>query len=111
MSKLKEKAALSVGQTQAANVSSSVFTQIDNFSHFYDRGNHLVNGKPSFTVDQAADLQTETVRAEVDDRQLLVVVAGVVVADQLQHGNAVGATRGQISTTSPTPTATRRSAP
>ena len=42
MSKLKEKAALFVGQVQAANTGSSAFTQIDNFSHFYDRGDHLV---------------------------------------------------------------------
>ena len=60
MSKLKEKAALSVNQTFAANGTSSAFTQIDNFSHFYDRGDHLVNGKPSFTVDQVADQLTRS---------------------------------------------------
>ena len=60
MSKLKEKAALSVGQVQAANTGSSAFTQIDNFSHFYDRGDHLVNGKPSLTTDQAADQLTRS---------------------------------------------------
>ena len=60
MSKLKEKAALSVGQVQAASASSSAFTQIDNFSHFYDRGDHLVNGKPSLTTDQAADQLTRS---------------------------------------------------
>ena len=60
MSKLKEKAALSVNPTFAANGTSSAFTQVDNFSHFYDRGNHLVNGKPSFTVDQAADQLTRS---------------------------------------------------
>ena len=60
MSKLKEKALLSVGQSQAAISSSSAFTQIDNFSHFYDRGDHLVNGKPSLTTDQAADQLTRS---------------------------------------------------
>ena len=60
MSKLKENTALSVGQVQAANTGSSAFTQIDNFSHFYDRGDHLVNGKPSFSTDQAADQLTRS---------------------------------------------------
>lgn len=60
MSKLKEKAALPVGQVQAATTGSSAFSQIDNFRHFYDRGDHLVNGKPSLTTDQAADQLTRS---------------------------------------------------
>ena len=50
MSKVKDKAIVSAAQA------SSAYTQIDSFSHQYDRGGNLtVNGKPSFSVDQAAD--------------------------------------------------------
>jgi serralysin len=50
MSKVKEKAIVSAAQV------SSAYSQIDSFSHQYDRGgNVLVNGKPSFSVDQAAN--------------------------------------------------------
>ena len=40
---------------QAKSKTSSAFDEIDTFSHLYDRGVGLVNGKPSFTADQAAD--------------------------------------------------------
>ncbi|MCU1751189.1 serralysin family metalloprotease [Pseudomonas sp. 6D_7.1_Bac1] len=50
MSKVKVKAIES-----AAADSSSEWSQIDSFSHQYDRGGDLtVNGKPSYSVDQAA---------------------------------------------------------
>jgi|SRR5450830_1929739 len=51
MSKIKIKAiAAAPAQT------SSAFTQVEKFSHQYDRGgNGLVNNKPSYTIDQAAD--------------------------------------------------------
>ncbi|MFL1491179.1 serralysin family metalloprotease [Pseudomonas antarctica] len=50
MSKVKDKAIVSAAQA------STAYSQIDSFSHLYDRGGNLtVNGKPSFTVDQAAD--------------------------------------------------------
>ncbi len=50
MSKLKENVLSSVGQT------SKAFDQVVSFGHWYDRGGaDLVNGKPSFTADQAAD--------------------------------------------------------
>lgn len=50
MSKVKDKAIVSAAQA------SSAYSQIDSFSHLYDRGGNLtVNGKPSFSVDQAAD--------------------------------------------------------
>lgn len=49
MSKVKDKAIVSAAQA------STAYTQIDSFSHLYDRGGNLtVNGKPSYTVDQAA---------------------------------------------------------
>ncbi|MFJ2710256.1 serralysin family metalloprotease [Pseudomonas sp. NPDC087346] len=41
---------------QATSKASSAYTAVDTFSHLYDRGgSELVNGKPSFTADQAAD--------------------------------------------------------
>jgi serralysin len=41
---------------QASSSASTAFTTVDTFSHLYDRGGDtLVNGKPSFTADQAAD--------------------------------------------------------
>jgi len=50
MSTAREKAFLPTFQT------SSAYNQIDAFSHQYDRGGPgLVNGKPSYTADQAAD--------------------------------------------------------
>jgi serralysin len=40
---------------QALAAPSSAYNQIDSFSHQYDRGGNLtVNGKPSFSVDEAA---------------------------------------------------------
>jgi len=49
MSKVKDKAIVSAAQA------STAYAQIDSFSHLYDRGGNLtVNGKPSYTVDQAA---------------------------------------------------------
>ncbi|WP_191488042.1 serralysin family metalloprotease [Pseudomonas sp. FEN] len=55
MSKVKAKAIVSVDAALAANGTSSAFNQIDSFSHQYDRGGNLtVNGKPSYSVDQAA---------------------------------------------------------
>ncbi len=49
MSKVKDKAIVSAAQA------STAYSQIDSFSHLYDRGGNLtVNGKPSYTVDQAA---------------------------------------------------------
>ena len=60
MSKVKAHAIDSAEQVllplSVLAASSSAFNQINNFSHQYDRGGHLtVNGKPSFSVDQAAD--------------------------------------------------------
>ncbi|KTC24121.1 serine 3-dehydrogenase [Pseudomonas marginalis ICMP 9505] len=50
MSKVKEKAIVSAAQA------STAYSQIDSFSHLYDRGGNLtVNGKPSYSVDQAAN--------------------------------------------------------
>src|SRR5471032_2222454 len=59
MSKVKAKAIdsaeLAFQPLQALAAPSSAFSQIDSFSHQYDRGGNLtVNGKPSFSVDQAA---------------------------------------------------------
>ncbi|WP_223448518.1 MULTISPECIES: serralysin family metalloprotease [Pseudomonas] len=59
MSKVKVHAIDSAEQAfqplQALAVASSAFNQINSFSHQYDRGGNLtVNGKPSFSVDQAA---------------------------------------------------------
>ena len=49
MSKVKDKAIVSAAQA------STAYSQIDSFSHLYDRGGNLtVNGKPSYSVDQAA---------------------------------------------------------
>jgi len=59
MSKVKDHAIDSAEQAfqpvNALAASSSAFNQINSFSHQYDRGGNLmVNGKPSFSVDQAA---------------------------------------------------------
>ncbi|MHC8308929.1 serralysin family metalloprotease [Pseudomonas sp. GT1P32] len=59
MSKVKDSAIDSAEQAfqplQALAAPSSAFNQINSFSHQYDRGGNLtVNGKPSFSVDQAA---------------------------------------------------------
>jgi serralysin len=59
MSKVKDNAIDTAEQAfqplQALAASSSAFNQINSFSHQYDRGGNLtVNGKPSFSVDQAA---------------------------------------------------------
>ncbi len=44
-----------VGAVQSLAATSSAWNQINSFSHQYDRGGNLtVNGKPSFSVDQAA---------------------------------------------------------
>ncbi|VVO62764.1 serralysin family metalloprotease [Pseudomonas fluorescens] len=41
---------------EASGRVSSAYSQIDAFNHLYDRGgSELINGKPSFTADQAAD--------------------------------------------------------
>ncbi|WP_095147672.1 serralysin family metalloprotease [Pseudomonas sp. Irchel s3a18] len=49
MSKVKVKA------IESAAAPSTAWSQIDSFSHQYDRGGNLVvNGKPSYSVDQAA---------------------------------------------------------
>ncbi|MCX4216107.1 serralysin family metalloprotease [Pseudomonas sp. MCal1] len=40
--------------SQPYSQASSAFTAVDTFSHLYDRGTGTVNGKPSFTADQAA---------------------------------------------------------
>ena len=50
-----EQAFQPVGAVQSLAASSSAWNQINSFSHQYDRGGNLtVNGKPSFSVDQAA---------------------------------------------------------
>ncbi|MFL1501931.1 serralysin family metalloprotease [Pseudomonas sp. O64] len=50
MSKLKENKVFTTSQT------SKAYEQVNSFHHGYDRGGPvLVNGKPSFTADQAAD--------------------------------------------------------
>ena len=44
-----------VGAAQSLAATSSAWNQINSFSHQYDRGGNLtVNGKPSYSVDQAA---------------------------------------------------------
>nr|AQY63477.1 protease precursor [Pseudomonas fluorescens] len=49
MSKVKDKAIVSAAQA------STAYSQYDSFSHLYRRGGNLtVEGKPSYTVDQAA---------------------------------------------------------
>ncbi|WP_219268437.1 serralysin family metalloprotease [Pseudomonas sp. Xaverov 259] len=51
MSKIKIKTTAAV-----AAQSSDAFNKVESFSHQYDRGgNVLINGKPSYTADQAAD--------------------------------------------------------
>ncbi|EJM64500.1 M10 family metallopeptidase C-terminal domain-containing protein, partial [Pseudomonas sp. GM55] len=48
--KAKEKVVEASGRV------SSAYSQVDAFNHLYDRGgSELINGKPSFTADQAAD--------------------------------------------------------
>jgi len=50
-----EQAFLLSAAPQPLAAASSAFNQIDSFSHQYDRGGNLtVNGKPSYSVDQAA---------------------------------------------------------
>jgi serralysin len=50
MSQTKAKVMEASGQV------SSAYSQVDAFNHLYDRGgSELINGKPSFTADQAAD--------------------------------------------------------
>ncbi|MCF5674424.1 serine 3-dehydrogenase, partial [Pseudomonas syringae] len=51
MTKVKENAAI-----QLSAATSSSFDQINTFAHEYDRGGNLtINGKPSYSVDQAAN--------------------------------------------------------
>ncbi|GFZ59716.1 hypothetical protein PSE10C_21850 [Pseudomonas amygdali pv. eriobotryae] len=51
MTKVKENAAI-----QLSAATSTSFDQINTFAHQYDRGGNLtINGKPSYSVDQAAD--------------------------------------------------------
>ncbi|GAB0065163.1 hypothetical protein IBA8402_09240 [Pseudomonas syringae] len=51
MTKVKENAAI-----QLSAATSTSFDQINAFAHQYDRGGNLtINGKPSYSVDQAAD--------------------------------------------------------
>lgn len=56
MSKVKSKAIVTAEQELVPlAAASSAYNQINSFSHQYDRGGNLtVNGKPSYTVDQAA---------------------------------------------------------
>lgn len=52
---------------QLAATASTAFTQIDTFAHQYDRGGNLtINGKPSYSVDQAADYILRNDAAWVD---------------------------------------------
>ncbi|MDD1014871.1 serralysin family metalloprotease [Pseudomonas rubra] len=56
MSKVKESAIGFAGSVLQPHGASSAYGLINSFSHQYDRGGSaLVNGKKSFTVDQAAD--------------------------------------------------------
>ncbi|OSN65810.1 Metallopeptidase AprA [Pseudomonas syringae pv. actinidiae] len=51
MTKVKENAAI-----QLSAATSTSFDQINTFAHEYDRGGNLtINGKPSYSVDQAAN--------------------------------------------------------
>lgn len=64
MSKVVETPAAAV---QLAATASNAFTQIDSFAHAYDRGgNATINGKPSYSVDQAADYLLRDDAAWVD---------------------------------------------
>ncbi|AZD08727.1 Secreted alkaline metalloproteinase [Pseudomonas chlororaphis] len=56
MSKVKAKAIVTAEQELVPlAAASSAYNQINSFSHQYDRGGNLtVNGKPSYSVDQAA---------------------------------------------------------
>ncbi|MFK0312779.1 serralysin family metalloprotease [Pseudomonas sp. NPDC090233] len=54
MSKVKASAIVSAGAAVQPQGPSSAFGLINGFGHQYDRGGANVNGKPSFTVDQAA---------------------------------------------------------
>lgn len=59
MSKVKSSAIDSAEQLlwapQSLAAASNAFNQINSFSHQYDRGGNLtVNGKPSYSVDEAA---------------------------------------------------------
>ena len=55
MSKVKTNAIDTAEQAFQLSAFSSAYNQINSFSHQYDRGGNLtVNGKPSFSVDQAA---------------------------------------------------------
>ena len=55
MSKVKTNAIDTAEQAFQLAALSSAYNQINSFSHQYDRGGNLtVNGKPSYSVDQAA---------------------------------------------------------
>ena len=55
MSKVKANAIDTAEQAFQLSAFSSAYNQINSFSHQYDRGGNLtVNGKPSYSVDQAA---------------------------------------------------------
>ncbi|WP_153774627.1 serralysin family metalloprotease [Pseudomonas sp. MNR3A] len=54
MSKVKANAVVSAASVLQPNGPSSAFGLINSFAHQYDRGGANINGKPSFTVDQAA---------------------------------------------------------
>ncbi|MGE7993206.1 serralysin family metalloprotease [Pseudomonas sp. NPDC089554] len=54
MSKVKANAIVSADSVLQPHGPSSAYGLINSFGHQYDRGGANVNGKPSFTVDQAA---------------------------------------------------------
>ncbi|PWB35959.1 serine 3-dehydrogenase [Pseudomonas sp. SDI] len=54
MSKVKETAIASALSAVNPQGASAAYSSINSFSHQYDRGAGTINGKPSFTVDQAA---------------------------------------------------------
>lgn len=55
MSKVNVNASVSATSTLPAHGPSASADMINSFAHQYDRGGANINGKPSYTVDQAAD--------------------------------------------------------
>ncbi|KPX29087.1 MULTISPECIES: serralysin family metalloprotease [Pseudomonas syringae group] len=88
MTKVKENAAI-----QLSAATSTSFDQINTFAHQYDRGGNLtVNGKPSYSVDQAADylLRDDAAWADRDGNGTINLTYTFLTAKPAGFNNSLG---------------------
>ncbi|MCK0543688.1 matrixin family metalloprotease [Pseudomonas syringae pv. aptata] len=88
MTKVKENAAI-----QLSAATSTSFDQINAFAHQYDRGGNLtINGKPSYSVDQAADyiLRDDAAWTDRDGNGIINLTYTFLTAKPAGFDNSLG---------------------